>query len=65
MAELVDALVSGTSSRKGVQVRFLFWAPQKSPVFLTKYRTFFYHVNGLSERLLFQFRSEFMMLGYI
>lgn len=32
MAELVDALVSGTSSRKGVQVRFLFWAPQKSPV---------------------------------
>ena len=28
MAELVDALVSGTSSRKGVQVRFLFRAPQ-------------------------------------
>lgn len=27
VAELVDALVSGTSSRKGVQVRFLFWAP--------------------------------------
>ncbi len=26
MAKLVDALVSGTSSRKGVQVRFLFWA---------------------------------------
>lgn len=26
MAELVDALVSGTSGRKVVQVRFLFWA---------------------------------------
>ena len=26
MAELVDALVSGTSGRKAVQVRFLFWA---------------------------------------
>ena len=32
MAKLVDALVSGTSSRKGVQVRFLFWA-QKIEVF--------------------------------
>lgn len=27
MAELVDALVSGTSTRKGVEVRVLFWAP--------------------------------------
>ncbi len=27
MAELVDALVSGTSVRKDVQVRLLFWAP--------------------------------------
>ena len=26
MAELVDALVSGTSGRKAVQVRSLFWA---------------------------------------
>jgi hypothetical protein len=26
MAELVDALVSGTSGRKVVQVRSLFWA---------------------------------------
>ena len=26
MAELVDALVSGTSVRKNVQVRVLFWA---------------------------------------
>lgn len=26
MAELVDALVSGTSNRKVVQVRALFWA---------------------------------------
>ncbi len=28
MAELVDALVSGTSDRKVVQVRVLFWAPK-------------------------------------
>ena len=28
MAELVDALVSGTSVRKYVQVRVLFWAPK-------------------------------------
>ena len=28
MAELVDALVSGTSVRKYVQVRVLFWAPE-------------------------------------
>jgi hypothetical protein len=31
MAELVDALVSGTSDRKVVQVRVLFWA-QKAQV---------------------------------
>lgn len=30
MAELVDALVSGTSVSNDVQVRVLFWAPQKS-----------------------------------
>ncbi len=29
MAELVDALVSGTSNRKVVQVRVLFWAQKK------------------------------------
>ena len=29
MAELVDALVSGTSSLRRVQVRFLFWALKK------------------------------------
>ena len=28
MAELVDALVSGTSVFTGVQVRVLFWAPE-------------------------------------
>ena len=32
MAELVDALVSGTSNRKVVQVRVLFWAPQNAQV---------------------------------
>ena len=31
MAKLVDALVSGTSVRKDVQVRVLFWA-QKTPL---------------------------------
>jgi hypothetical protein len=31
MAELVDALVSGTSDRKVVQVRVLFWAPFNVP----------------------------------
>lgn len=30
MAELVDALVSGTSVRKYVQVRVLFWAQNKN-----------------------------------
>ncbi len=30
VAELVDALVSGTSIRKGVQVRVLFWALKNS-----------------------------------
>lgn len=32
MAELVDALVSGTSIRKNVQVRVLFWAQDKFEV---------------------------------
>ena len=30
MVKLVDTLVSGTSARKGVQVRVLFWAPKTS-----------------------------------
>ena len=34
MAELVDALVSGTSVRKYVQVRVLFWAPLKIEAFV-------------------------------
>jgi hypothetical protein len=29
MAELVDASDSKSGSRKGVQVRFLFWAPKR------------------------------------
>ena len=29
MVKLVDTLVSGTSDRKVVQVRVLFWAPQR------------------------------------
>ena len=28
MAELVDALGSGPSARKGVEVRVFFWAPE-------------------------------------
>ncbi len=31
MAELADALVSGTRARKGVQVQVLFPAPNKNP----------------------------------
>ena len=31
MVKLVDTLVSGTSGRKSVQVRVLFWAPTKIP----------------------------------
>ena len=30
MVKLVDTLVSGTSDRKVVQVRVLFWAPQRN-----------------------------------
>ena len=30
MVKSVDTLVSGTSARKGVQVRVLFWAPKKT-----------------------------------
>ena len=33
MAELVDALASGASSRKGVEVRVLFWAPHRRVYF--------------------------------
>ncbi len=32
MAKLVDALVSGTSGRKAVQVRVLFWALNKKRI---------------------------------
>ena len=32
VAELVDALVSGTSVRKDVQVRVLFWVQQNSKI---------------------------------
>ena len=34
MAELVDALVSGTSVRKDVEVRVFFWAPNFKQSFL-------------------------------
>ncbi len=34
MAKLVDALVSGTSDRKVVQVRVLFWAPKQDEKFI-------------------------------
>ena len=34
MAELVDALVSGTSVRKDVEVRVFFWAPNLKQSFL-------------------------------
>ena len=35
MVKLVDTLVSGTSGRKAVQVRVLFWA-QKFPLFFAQ-----------------------------
>lgn len=38
MAKLVDALVSGASPVKGVEVRVLFWAP----LFEALYQGFFY-----------------------
>ena len=31
MVELVDTLVSGTSARKGMEVRVFFWAEKKVP----------------------------------
>ena len=34
MVKLVDTLVSGTSDRKVVQVRVLFWAPQRDQIIL-------------------------------
>ena len=37
MAELVDALVSGTSISNGVQVRVLFWAPVTQKFFSVDY----------------------------
>ena len=40
MVELVDTLVSGTSDRKVVQVRVLFWV-HGSPIF-SKYRAFLF-----------------------
>lgn len=40
MAELVDALASGASIRKDVEVRVLFWAPFVLPLFsLIVYKT--------------------------
>ncbi len=36
MAELVDALVSGTSVSNDVQVRVLFWAHRKLPAQVVK-----------------------------
>ena len=45
MAELVDALVSGTSSRKGVQVRVLFRAQWKEKAEADGLRPFFISVK--------------------
>jgi hypothetical protein len=44
MAELVDALVSGTSIRKNVQVRVLFWAQNSK------------NVNIEREKILFEYQ---------
>jgi hypothetical protein len=37
MVKLVYTLVSGTSGRKAVQVRVLFWAPTDFPRFFLNY----------------------------
>lgn len=37
MAELVDALASGASVRKDVEVRVLFWAPNLLGIFAISY----------------------------
>ncbi len=48
MAELADALVSGTRARKGVQVQVLFPAPDKNPNFGYNSRFgFFISMTGL------------------
>ena len=36
VAELADALASGASGRKVVEVRVLSWAPNRSPVLATE-----------------------------
>ena len=46
MAELVDALVSGTSIRKDVQVRVLFWAQSLKINALHKKRHYCRHKNA-------------------
>ena len=48
MAELVDALDSKSGFRKGVQVRFLFWAPHRND------EKIFYHSGFLFAVILCQ-----------
>ena len=54
MAELVDALRSGRSSRKGVEVRVLFWAPDRSS------ERFFFVRNSLKNKHLLEVRRHFV-----
>ena len=44
MAELVDALASGASVRKDVEVRVLFWAPKAR-----KYTIYLKYLAGMQE----------------
>ena len=53
MVKSVDTLVSGTSARKGVQVRVLFWAP--------KYRMNHLRSTQISNLGAFLFYSIFLM----
>lgn len=47
MAELVDALASGASTRKGVEVRVLFWAPKNKGYSMKK--NIFFRLSSFDE----------------
>ena len=60
MAELVDALVSGTSIRMDVQVRVLFWAQKRlqltqlQPFIFTKLYPYLFQDHWITDHFIFQ-----------
>ena len=58
MAELADALASGASSRKGVEVRVLSWAPYSIQIHTCLQRFEFYCMHAVMARLLLPARNE-------